>query len=147
MTVRRPERSAGRFEAGAAVAALAIAVVAALGAAQLAGHHGPKSILAATIVMTAFAAVAAVGDASVVLRHGLAGAQRIARHLWRMCVAFAMAAGAFVTQPSMFPHPMPILLAAATLPLLLMIFWLCVVALTGRFRRAPIGEAAPPQAA
>lgn len=143
VTVRRPERTVGRFELGAALVSTAVAVLAALGAAQLAGAHGPRSIFAATIVMGALAAIAAGGDVSVVLRHGLAGAQRVARHLWRMCVAFAMAAGAFVTQPSMFPHPMPILLAAALAPLVLMIFWLLVVALTGRFKRRGVGEALP----
>ena len=82
----------------------------------------------------------------MVVRRGLAGAQRVARRLWGMCVAFAMAAGAFVTQPSMFPHPLPILLLAALLPLLLLVFWLLVVALTGRFRTRDAGEALSAQA-
>jgi len=146
MTVKRPEGSSGRFEIGAMVFAFAVAVVVALGASQaMAAHHvGP--ILIATIVMDALAVLAGVGDLSVVVRRGIAGAQRIARHLWRMCLAFAMAAGAFVTQPSMFPRPMPILLVAATLPLALMIFWLLRVALTDQFKRVSVAGPAPTEA-
>jgi uncharacterized membrane protein len=141
MTVRRPEGAVGWFEGGAIVLAFAVAAVAGLGAARAIGAHRVGPILFASIVMAAFAIAAGAGDLSVILRRGLSGAQRVARHLWRMCLAFAMAAGAFVTQPSMFPHPMPILLAAATLPLVLMVFWLLVVGLTGRFKRARINAA------
>ena len=105
------------------------------------------ALAAASIFIGLLAAIAAAGDLRVVLRRGVRGAQRIARHLWRMCVGFWMATAAFVTQPSMFPHPAPVLVAAAMLPLALMVFWLAVVALTGRFRRTQIADAAPPQAA
>lgn len=141
VTARRREGSAGRFEAGAALLSASVAVLAALGVAKAAGAHQVGPTIVATAVMCGLAAIAAAGDIHVVLRHGLAGAQRVARHLWRMCVAFAMAAGAFVTQPSMFPHPMPVLLLAALAPLALMVFWLLVVALTGRFRTRGVGEA------
>jgi len=141
MTVQRPEGARGRFEIGAMAFAFAVAAVVALGASQAIEAHRGGPILVATIVMDALAVVAGAGDLSVVVRGGIGGAQRIARHLWRMCVAFAMAAGAFVTQPSMFPHPMPVLLAAATLPLALLVFWLLQVALTDRFKSGRVSAA------
>jgi hypothetical protein len=135
MTVRRDAGVGGRLETVAAVFAFAVAAVAGLGAAQAVAAHRDGPIVVATIVMAVLAALAGSGDLSVVVRRGIAGAQRIARHLWRMCLAFAMAAGAFVTQPSMFPRPLPILLGAATLPLALMTFWLLRVAMTDQFKR------------
>jgi len=143
MTVKRTEGASGRFEIGAMVFAFAVAAIVALGASQTMAAHRGGPILASAILVAALAALAGAADLSVVARRGIAGAQRIARHLWRMCLAFAMAAGAFVTQPSMFPRPMPILLAAATLPLVLLLFWLLQVALTDRFKRGRVGAALP----
>jgi hypothetical protein len=143
MTVKRPEGISGRFEMGATVFAFAVATVVQLGASQAMATHQGGPLLAATIIMGALAVIAGAGDLSVVLRRGIAGAQRIARHLWRMCLAFAMAAGAFVTQPSMFPRPMPILLAAAALPLALLLFWLLQVGFTDRFKSGRVGAALP----
>jgi hypothetical protein len=143
MTVKRPEGVSGRFEIGAMVFAFAVAAIVALGASQAMAAHRGGPILVATIIIAGLAVLAGAGDLTVVVRRGIAGAQRVARHLWRMCLAFAMAAGAFVTQPSMFPHPMPILLAAATLPLALLLFWLLQVALTDRFKAPRVSAALP----
>ena len=145
MTVRRPPGAVGGFEVVAMLTVLAMASFGVLGAMQALSGQGARALVAAAVTIAALAAVAALADVSVILRRGLAGAQRITRHLWRMCVAFAMAAGAFVTQPSMFPRPIPILLAAALLPLALMVFWLLRVALTDRFK-ADHSPAFPTQA-
>ena len=134
MTVRRAGGVSGRFELASMAVAFAVAAIAGLGAAQMMTARQAGPILIATLFMAALAALAGAGDLSLVVRRGLMGAQRVARHLWRMCLAFTMAAGAFVTQPSMFPHPMPMLLVAATLPLALMVFWLLRVALTDQFK-------------
>jgi len=136
MTVRRPEGHVGRFEVASMFVAFAVAALAALGAVQGAKAHVALPLVIASTVMAAIALAAGAGDLSVVLRRGLFGAQRIARHLWRMCLGFFIAAAAFVTQPRMFPSPSPIMLAAASLPLVLMIYWLLRVALTDQFKRA-----------
>jgi hypothetical protein len=146
-TVKRPEGCVGRFEIAAMLATMAVAAIAARGAAEMISAHAGGPILVATIAMAAIAAAAGGADLSVIVRRGLFGAQRVARHLWRMCLGFFMAAAAFVTQPRMFPSPSPILLAAASLPLTLMVFWLLRVALTNQFKRAHAAAALPTRAA
>lgn len=51
------------------------------------------------------AALAAAFDLSYILRRRLSGSQRIARHLWRMCAAFLIAAMSFfLGQQDEFPQ-------------------------------------------
>ncbi len=77
---------------------------------------------------------AAFGDLNAILRGRLSEAARIARHLWRMCAAFIMAAGSFfLGQQKFLPefvHGSPWLFASVLLPLALMLFWLVRVRLT-----------------
>lgn len=85
------------------------------------------------------AALAAAGDAFSALRGGLKGAQRIARHLWRMTFALFIAVGSFFTGPgaSAFPAGLrgsPLLSAPELIVLALMFFWLGYTFLSGRFR-------------
>lgn len=48
--------------------------------------------------------LAAVGDLRLIRRGGIAGGQRLARHLWRMCVALFIAATSFfLGQPDSLP--------------------------------------------
>jgi hypothetical protein len=67
-------------------------------------------------------------------RGGISGARRIARHLWRMCLALFSAAGSFfIGQQKVMPafmHGSPILLALGISPLFVMVFWLIRVRLT-----------------
>ncbi|NNE41456.1 MAG: hypothetical protein HKN14_11135 [Marinicaulis sp.] len=74
-------------------------------------------------------------DLSVILRGGLSGRQRIARHLWRMCFGLFFGAFAlFVANPQVFPEPMyqsGITLAPLILILVVMVFWLLRVLFTG----------------
>ncbi len=45
---------------------------------------------------------------SVVMRHGLSGAQRLARHLWRMCFGLLIAVGSFAAQGAeVLPRAVP----------------------------------------
>lgn len=72
-------------------------------------------------------------DAKVMLRGGVAGTQRIARHLWRMCFALFFAAGSFfLGQQKVMPvwmHGSPLLFIPALAPLGFLIFWLIRVRL------------------
>jgi hypothetical protein len=84
--------------------------------------------------------LAAAGDVRMLVRGGVRGAKRIARHLWRMCFGLFIAAGSFFLGPSNRPlrllsavgvgqHLSPALFSASlylvltVLPLILLIFW------------------------
>jgi uncharacterized membrane protein len=83
--------------------------------------------------------LAAAGDVRMLLRHGLFGAQRIARHLWRMCFAlFIAAASIFLARQQIFPailRKTGTLVLLSFLPLLLMIFWLIRVRFVNAHKR------------
>lgn len=72
------------------------------------------------------------------IRGGLSGSQRIARHLWRMCFALFVASGSFfLGRIRIFRHSVRELYipwVLAFLTLLLMIFWLVRVRTTSRYR-------------
>jgi hypothetical protein len=74
------------------------------------------------------AAIAATGDVRMLVRRGISGTQRIARHLWRMCFAlFVAAASIFLARQHLFPAFMRktgAVIFLSVLPLLLLIFWL-----------------------
>jgi hypothetical protein len=78
--------------------------------------------------MCAVVLLAAAGDIRMLVRGGIAGNQRIARHLWRMCFGlFIAAASIFLARPQFFPALMRktgALAFLSYLPLALMIFWL-----------------------
>ena len=73
-------------------------------------------------------AVFAAGDLRLILRGGISGARRIARHLWRMCYAVFVAAGSlFLGQMQVFPEFIQetnVLFVLPFAPLVLMIFWM-----------------------
>jgi hypothetical protein len=100
--------------------------------------------------------LAAAGDVRMLARGGVAGAKRIARHLWRMCFGLFIASGSFFLGPSNRPlrllstvgigkYLTPALfsttlyLILTILPLILLIFWLVRV----RFTNAYNGKAMP----
>jgi hypothetical protein len=80
--------------------------------------------------------VIAFAATKLILRGGISGAQRITRHLWRMCVAlFIAAASLFLGQPNVFPASVRgsfILFVPEVAVLGLMIFWLIRVRFTRR---------------
>jgi hypothetical protein len=82
------------------------------------------------------ALLATVGDVRMLVRGGIAGTQRIARHLWRMCFALFIAAGSiFLARQQLFPalfRRTGVLFLLSFLPLILLIFWMIRV----RFAKA-----------
>src|SRR5205814_7606394 len=80
------------------------------------------------LVFGSFASLFAALDLKVILRGGISGAARIARHLWRMCFAlFFAAASFFLGQQKVMPafmHGSPLLFIPAFAPLVFMLFWL-----------------------
>lgn len=130
-TARRRDEKMGIFDFGAILAALAIGagyVTYGLGAAQ--SPMGSKDGVPAGMLffMGSVALLAAAGDVRVLVRGGVSGAQRIARHLWRMCFAwFIAAASVFLARQHLFPallRKTGMLFLLSFLPLMLMIFWL-----------------------
>ena len=94
--------------------------------------------------------LAAAGDIRMLVRGGILGTQRIARHLWRMCFGLFIAAGSFFLGPSNRPlrllaaagfgkHLSPALfstslyLILSILPLILLIFWLVRIRFTNAY--------------
>lgn len=136
-TVKRKAGTVGRFEVGAVMAAVGIAAIALFGILPLTlGPAGRESgvPVAAPVMFAAVAMLAAAMDLKVVLNRGISGPERIARHLWRMCLGWFIATGSFFLgqQKDMpaFMHGSPILLALGVAPLPLLLFWILRVRLT-----------------
>lgn len=77
-------------------------------------------------------------DVRMLLSGGLGGAQRIARHLWRMCFALNIAVGSLLTQGSaVLPKSIqgsPLMALGEDIVLFLMIFWLFRILLWPKVR-------------
>ncbi len=134
---RRKDGETGAFEIVAFVAALALAILIAMGAYALAtgATKAPNPVFPYALYGVSSAMVlAAIGDLSVIWRAGLSGAQRIARHLWRMCFGLFIAVGSFAAQGAAKVLPqgvgLPVLLASMILVLGVMFYWLVRVLLT-----------------
>ena len=79
-------------------------------------------------IFTVIALIFASGDIRLILRRGISGVQRIARHIWRMCFTFFFSAlSFFLGQPQVFPEwilSTPLLYLPEVLIIFLTIFWL-----------------------
>jgi uncharacterized membrane protein len=97
--------------------------------------------------MGSVAVMAGVGDLRMLVRNGIAGTQRLARHLWRMCFALFIASGSvFLARQHLFPvfmrkTGMLILLSVA--PLLVIIYWLLRMRLSHARKPKTIRHAHP----
>jgi uncharacterized membrane protein len=85
------------------------------------------------LIFGAVAALAGAADLRVVFAGGITGPARIARHLWRMCVALFVGLASFATQGlrHVIPHELvgsplhwALILGPALIPMVLMVFWL-----------------------
>jgi uncharacterized membrane protein len=142
MAVRRPENQSGLFEIGAFL-------VAATGAGfmyyrwlQEIGDPGALFNGLPILIFAIVATLCALGDLSVVLRRGIAGKQRIMRHLWRMHLGFFAAVGSFFPgQLDMFPEwiqnirPLILLFIPPFSVAGIMLIWLAYVVFSNRFAK------------
>jgi len=149
LATRRPAATLGLAEPVALLGILlAGAAFIAFGLEAIGNPGGLKNGYAADayFFLGGVAVLAAALDVSVIVRRGLAGRQRIARHLWRMAFALFIAAGSLFTGPGAkaFPEMVRqsgILLAPEPIIILLMGFWLIRVLFTRRWAAArPSGE-------
>jgi len=136
-TVRRKEGSIGRLEVGGLIVALG--AVAAAFLFMLQARNSPTGKIDGQpaqlfYVFMFVGGIAAASDLKVILRGGIAGAPRIARHLWRMCIALLTAAGSFfLGQQQAMPaylHRSSLLFVPELAVIGLMVFWLIRVRLT-----------------
>ncbi len=90
-------------------------------------------------VLFSMTVLAAVGDISLMFRKALSRTHKVARHLWRMCLSFFIAAGSAFTGPgaAVFPDVIResgLLSLPELLIILALIFWLAHTYWTGRNR-------------
>jgi len=107
--------------------------------------HSPEGTLdgsppQAFYLFTTVSLIAAVSDLKVIVRRGVTGAQRIARHVWRMCFGLFVASGSlFLGQQQVFLawlRETPVLYIAALAPLPFLLFCMLRVRLSRKYRTA-----------
>jgi uncharacterized membrane protein len=144
-TVRRKEAEVGRVEVVGMLIAFATASLSTW--FGWIGAHSPHGMIdhlpyPPAFVLGATAVLAGVLDFRMILRGGVTGAARLARHLWRMCLGlFIASASFFLGQPKIFPASLrgsPLFVTLAILPLAMMVIWLIRVRLRSGPRAATI---------
>jgi hypothetical protein len=149
LTVRRREGRIGLSERIGLFVALCLCAPFAILSFQLAAGFSPSfksavpfkgAVLIAIYGFTFVLALTVIGDAKVVLAGGISGRQRIARHLWRMCVGLTLATGSAFTNgfARLLPGPYHVPLIfffPQFLPLGLLVFWMIRLRYTFRADR------------
>jgi hypothetical protein len=122
---RRRDGVTGKFELAAAAVALGVAGLIILGG--LTGTTTPAGA-GPVFALGGICLLAGLLDLNAALRGKLTAAQRLSRHLWRMCFAFFIATGSFfLGQQDVLPagaRGSPLLFVLAFAPFALMLFWL-----------------------
>ena len=153
LTARRRDGETSRFDWVALLIPLALGILYWITVLKVV-RSGARSIDGVPVGMIFFMGsvmlLAAAGDVRMLVRGGVSGAKRIARHLWRMCFGLFIAAGSFFLGPSNRPlrllsnvglgkHLTPALfsttlyLVLTILPLILLIFWVVRVRFTNAY--------------
>ncbi len=136
VAARRRDGSTGRFEIAACIVIFAGAS-ATIWHASTGGTTpvGPGPLYA----FAGFCLLAGLLDLNAILRPKLSPAQRLSRHLWRMCFAFFIATGSFfIGQQDVMPQALrgsPVLFALGFGPLVVMLVWLVRLQLAKRLRQ------------
>jgi hypothetical protein len=144
-TVRRRAGETSKFDWIALLVPLAVAAVLVINGIQaLNSPTGSKYGVPAGMhfFLGAIALSAAAGDVRMLLRGGVFGTSRIARHLWRMCFGLWIAAGSvFLARQQLFPaflRNTGALYLLTALPLVMMVFWLVRIRFTSAYKPNPI---------
>ena len=150
LTARRREGETSRYDGGALVFALAVAggiltygIEVARG--RIITHDGVP--IGMYFFLGSIALLAAAGDIRMLVRGGISGKQRIARHLWRMCFGLFIATGSlFLGQQQVFPdfiRESNLLFVPAILPLPLLIYWMLRVRFTRKYNQLEVVQVHP----
>jgi uncharacterized membrane protein len=142
-TVRKAETRASGWHVFSLIVALGVAAAGALfmhlGARSPTGTIDGSPPQAFGIFMIA-GGFAALGEANILFRGHIAGAARIARHLWRMCFSLFIASGSFfLGQMQVMPlwlQDQPVLYGLALAPLAALAFFIVRVRIGRRFKDA-----------
>jgi uncharacterized membrane protein len=141
LAVRPRDQWSPRIDAGALILGLGVGGAAVkIGFDVLNSDTGKMNGVPAGMMLFfgAIALLAALGDMRMMRAGGLKGAQRVARHLWRMCFSLFIASGSFfLGQAKVIPKPiriLPLLAIPALLPLVLLLYWLVRVRFTKWYR-------------
>jgi len=154
LTARRREGEISRFDWVVLLIPLALGILTWMNGLKvvLSGASSQDGVpVGMTFFMGSVMLLAATGDVHMLVRGGVRGAKRVARHLWRMCFGLFIAAGSFFLGPSNRPlrllsavglgqHLSPALFSAtlylilSILPLILLIFWLVRVRFTNAYK-------------
>lgn len=150
-TAKRDGKPAGLVDivwllVAVAIAALGITSGLEASASDTGSLHGfPAGIYFA---FGSVAAIAAVMDLRLIIRRTIAGAQRIARHLWRMLFGLYMATSSFfLGQSQLFPEPIRkthILALPVIAVVLALLFWLVRVLFTKWYRDTAVDSGVTP---
>jgi uncharacterized membrane protein len=150
LTARRRDGQTGIFDWGALVVPSAVAAGLAIYGLEAANSQtGEKDgyPAGAYFIFGFMALLFAAGDVRILVRGGVSGSQRIARHLLRMCYAlFTASASFFLGQQQVFPAALRktnVLFIPAFLPLILMVFWLFRVRSTNTYEEKGLGRMHP----
>ncbi len=156
LTARRADGTASKLNWVAVLIPLGFGLLMWLSGIQKIRSAGPPKD-GVPVVMNFFLGtvmlLAAAGDIRMLLRGGIEGPARVARHLWRMCFGLFIASGSFFLGPSNRPLRFlaamglrqhffkallrqEVLIFLAVLPLLLLIFWLVRVRFSKMFQRS-----------
>jgi hypothetical protein len=161
LTARRRDGETSRFDWVAMLIPLAIGIFTWMVGIKvvLSGASSQDGVpVGMTFFMGTICLLAAAGDVRMLVSGGVAGAKRIARHLWRMCFGLFIAAGSFFMGPSNRPlrllstvglgqHLLAALFSTTLymiltiLPLVLLIFWLVRVRFTNTYNGKPMARA------
>ncbi len=149
LTARRTETGTLRQETGTRIFDCgALLLVFAIAAAEL--TLGLEAAMSPTgvkydyppwpyLIFGSIALLATIGDLRMLVRGGISGTQRLARHLWRMCFAlFIAAVSIFLARQQVFPvilQKTGVLVFLSFLPLILLIFWLFRVRFANAYKR------------
>lgn len=156
VTIRRKPGETGLFEIGAMLAASATGIgglIFGLEAANSARGLKDGFPAAAYFGFGSVALCFAGSDIRMLVRGGVSGAQRIARHLWRMSFALLIAtASLFLGQQKMFPEGVrgtKALFVPVVVIIVAMIYWMIRIRFTNARKKVPevAGVRAPSSAA
>jgi len=143
LTARRRDGETSNFDWAALLIPLAIGIGGLInGVEALHSPTGSKYGVPAGmhLFMGSVCLIAAAGDVRMLVRGGVFGAQRILRHLWRMCFGFFIATGSFFLGQAdkVFPDwviKTNVLFIPAILPLILLIFWMVRVRFANAYQK------------
>ena len=126
VTARRRDGTSGKFEIAACAVALGLAAL--IFWDTLAGNSTTPAGPGPGFVAAGLCLLAGLLDLNTILRKKLTAAQRLSRHLWRMCFAFFIATGSFfLGQQDILPAAVrgsPMLFVLGFAPIAVMAFWL-----------------------